>query len=146
MELKGIVMHVKKFRKAHDSLWGLWHSDEKLKDHYYSDPFTGRYSCSLNYTRCIMRRSSLLTTTQTSHSSASRTQSSWRTSFRLRLARLRTFRMMCWQSDIQSVAMIFRTHAVLSRASRTSGIPTVGRIFLVCKWMRPSCGVTGGVS
>ena len=49
MELKGIVMHVKKFRKAHDSLWGLWHSDEKLKDHYYSDPFTGRYSCSLNY-------------------------------------------------------------------------------------------------
>lgn len=47
MELKGIVMHVKKFRKAYDG-W-IWHHDEKLKDHYCSDPFTGKYSCLLNY-------------------------------------------------------------------------------------------------
>ena len=47
MELKSIVMHVKKFRKAYEG-W-IWHHDEKLKDHYYSNPFTGTYSCALNY-------------------------------------------------------------------------------------------------
>lgn len=46
MELRGMVMHIKKFRKAYN---GWWHHDEKLKEHYYSEPFTGTYSCSLVY-------------------------------------------------------------------------------------------------
>ena len=47
MELKSIVMHVKKFRKAYEG-W-IWHHDEKLKEHYFSEPFAGTYSCVLNY-------------------------------------------------------------------------------------------------
>lgn len=47
MELNGMVMHIKKFRKAHEG-W-FWNYDEKMKDHYYSEPFTGTYYSTLNY-------------------------------------------------------------------------------------------------
>ena len=47
MTLDGIVMDIKKIRKEYKG-WFL-HHDEKLKGHYKSKPFSGKYACYLNY-------------------------------------------------------------------------------------------------
>ena len=55
MRLDNIVLDVKKIRKAHKErhFWTLWLSEkdhpEKMVEHYYSQPFSGMYSCYLNY-------------------------------------------------------------------------------------------------
>ncbi len=52
MTLNGMVMDIKKIRKEHDVSIGrlrIWHNDEKVKNHVYSSPFSGAYSCYLNY-------------------------------------------------------------------------------------------------
>ena len=47
MTLDGVVMDIKKIRKAWDG-W-IFHHDEKVKGHYKSKPFSGKYACYLNY-------------------------------------------------------------------------------------------------
>lgn len=47
MTLNNIVLDVKNIRKAYEGWW--WHHDEKVEDHYYSEPFSGQYICNLDY-------------------------------------------------------------------------------------------------
>lgn len=49
MELRDIVLDVRLYRKEH-RLWGfLWTVDEKEKSHATSRPFSGKYTCQLDY-------------------------------------------------------------------------------------------------
>lgn len=49
MTLNGIVMEIWNVRKAHEHWTGWWNVDAKVEDHYYSNPFSGKYACYLNY-------------------------------------------------------------------------------------------------
>lgn len=49
MTLNGIVMEIWNVRKAHEHWTGLWNVDAKVEDHYYSNPFSGKYTCYLDY-------------------------------------------------------------------------------------------------
>lgn len=49
MELRDIVLDVRLYRKEH-RFWGfLWTVDEKEKSHATSRPFSGKYTCQLDY-------------------------------------------------------------------------------------------------
>lgn len=54
MRLDNIVLDVKKVREAYDKRhwytpWKVTRHPEKVVEHYYSNPFSGMYSCYLNY-------------------------------------------------------------------------------------------------